>query len=69
MSNIKISNLHPTGSELFTDSESYMAELADSELDIINGGVWTTPVVSRVTNRIVTRQISRYLTRTTPYRP
>ena len=44
MSTIKISDLHPTGYDLFSDSEGYMNELGDSELDIINGGVFTTPV-------------------------
>ena len=43
MANIKISDLRPTGSELFADSESYMAELADSELDV-SGGLWTVAV-------------------------
>lgn len=43
MSTIKISDLCPTGSELFSDSESYMSELGDSELNIINGGAFTTP--------------------------
>jgi hypothetical protein len=38
MASIKISDLKPAGSELFSDSESYMSELGDSELGIINGG-------------------------------
>lgn len=37
MPTIKISDLSPTGSQLFHDSESYMNELSDGELDIING--------------------------------
>ena len=40
MSTIKISDLHPIGSELFSDSESFMTELVDSELAAINGGLW-----------------------------
>lgn len=68
MATIKISDLHPTGSELFSDSESYMSELGDNELEIVNGGIWSTPVcsvvVSKVTSRILTRQVSRYLTKT-----
>jgi len=39
MSNISISDLPSTGSDLFSDSESYMSELDDSELNIINGGL------------------------------
>ena len=38
MATIKISDLRSTGSELFSDSESYINDLGDSELDIINGG-------------------------------
>jgi len=42
MGNIKISDLCSTGSELFSDSESYMSELNDSAIDSISGG--TTPI-------------------------
>jgi len=45
MTSIKIFNLHPAGSELFKDSESFMTELADNELDSINGG---TGIYSRL---------------------
>jgi len=38
MANIAISDLRPTGSDLFFDSESYMKDLSDGELDI-QGGV------------------------------
>jgi hypothetical protein len=44
MATINISDLRPTGSDLFSDSEGYMNELGDSELDLINGGSLTTPV-------------------------
>ncbi len=63
MATINISDLLPTGSELFSDSESYMSELGDSELDIINGGsspaciVWSiriTVVASLAASIIVT---------------
>ncbi|MCU0536153.1 MAG: hypothetical protein MUD14_19885 [Hydrococcus sp. Prado102] len=37
MSNISISNLDLTGSKLFIDSESFMNELSDRELDISGG--------------------------------
>ena len=43
MATIKISNLHPTGTELFSDSESYMNELDDGELVNVNGG-FSTPI-------------------------
>jgi hypothetical protein len=45
MATIKISDLLPTGSELFSDSESYISELGDSELDIINGGFGLLPLL------------------------
>ena len=40
MANVKISELHPIGFELFSDSESYMKELSEAELNAfnINGG-------------------------------
>lgn len=38
MATINISDLHPTGSDLFSDSEGYMNELGDSEIGAIQGG-------------------------------
>lgn len=38
MPTIKISDLHPTGSELFSDSESFMNDLVDGEIGAIQGG-------------------------------
>lgn len=38
MASIKISELQPTGLNLFSDSESYMKELSDGELVNIQGG-------------------------------
>jgi hypothetical protein len=47
MPSINISDLRPAGSELFSDSESYMAELGDSEFEMINGGATpATPSIS-----------------------
>lgn len=44
MATINISDLRPTGSELFSDSESYMNELNENERANINGGAISTPV-------------------------
>jgi hypothetical protein len=44
MSNIKIHNISPSGSELFRDSESYLSELKDNEVDGIEGGIATITV-------------------------
>jgi hypothetical protein len=51
MSTIKIDDLRPTGAELFSDSESYMNELGDSELDIYGGR--TSPVCRTIVKSIV----------------
>jgi hypothetical protein len=37
MANIKISELQPAGSELFQDSESFLQELNDREMDVFGG--------------------------------
>lgn len=37
MSSIKISDLRPTGPDLFYDSESYMKDLTEEEIDIQGG--------------------------------
>ena len=43
MASIKISELHPAGSDLFSDSESYMNELSEGEIGGIQGGM--TPLL------------------------
>ena len=44
MANITISNLNPTDSDIFSNSESYMMDLSDKELDGTNGGWFGTAV-------------------------
>jgi hypothetical protein len=39
MSTIEISDLHPAGSALFSDSETYLAELTEAELSLTYGGI------------------------------
>lgn len=53
MSNILISDLSPTGSALFADSESYLKELID--LEQIRGGILPT------TNQQITDNASTYI--------
>jgi len=64
---INISDLRPTGADLFSDSEGYMNDLSDSELGTVNGGILTSPVCAAVIARVVsprlTRQVARYLTK------
>jgi hypothetical protein len=43
MANILIANLNPAGFDLFSDSESYMADIADSDLGQVNGGFTGIP--------------------------
>ncbi|MBD0343997.1 MAG: hypothetical protein ICV63_04010 [Coleofasciculus sp. Co-bin14] len=38
MATIAISNLHPTGSALFLDAESFLNELDDEEANLTYGG-------------------------------
>ncbi len=40
MPNISISNLNPTGSDLFIDDESFMSDLTEQELNNISGGFY-----------------------------
>lgn len=46
MATIKISDLRPAGTQLFSDSESYMSELSDGEFDSINGGIAPLLIIS-----------------------
>lgn len=74
MANIKISDLRSTGSDLFSDSESYttgsdlfsdwesyMGELDDGELGTIKGGI--SPVVSALTPPVI-ETVSQVVTAT-----
>ncbi|ARV58931.1 hypothetical protein BZZ01_10050 [Nostocales cyanobacterium HT-58-2] len=38
MANLKVSELRPTGSELFIDSESYLNDLSDMDATFVHGG-------------------------------
>jgi lactobin A/cerein 7B family class IIb bacteriocin len=39
MANIIISDLRPAGAELFGDSESFINELTDEDLNMTHGGI------------------------------
>jgi len=69
MPTIKISDLHPTGSELFHDSESYMNELGDGELDIINGGFSPISISVRVSIAASKAASGAVKRSATPYTP
>ncbi|AOX00284.1 hypothetical protein BJP34_13195 [Moorena producens PAL-8-15-08-1] len=39
MAKITISELHPAGFELFCDTENFMIDLSEDELNGVNGGI------------------------------
>ncbi len=41
MANITILDIKPDGMELFADSESYLMNLSENELEVYGGIVWT----------------------------
>ena len=42
MANIKVSDLQPSGYDLFSDSESFLSDISDNELHISGGDIpWT----------------------------
>jgi hypothetical protein len=61
MTTIKISDLHPTGSDLFHDSESYLNELTDDQLDLTHGGSsgFCSFVFTAVSRYVVSQVVSR----------
>jgi hypothetical protein len=61
MATIKISDLHPTGADLFQDSENYLNELTDDELDLTQGGF--TPAFSFVTKAVSGYVVSKVVSR------
>jgi hypothetical protein len=48
MATINIYDLRPTGSDLFSDSETFMNDLVNSELGEVSGGGITQQITSRV---------------------
>lgn len=58
MSIIQILELSPAGTELFQDSESFLTELSDQEVEILGGGFIITSVVQSIDiNSLVTVSI------------
>lgn len=48
MSEIKITNLEPAGSEFFVDNEGYLSDLSEDELNVWGGGVVISSDVSDI---------------------
>jgi len=53
MANIAISNLSPSGFDLFNDSESYLQELSEQELSV-QGGLMITPTITLTITTTIT---------------
>ncbi|AOX00293.1 MULTISPECIES: hypothetical protein [Moorena] len=43
MANIKVNNIKPAGAELFGDSESFIKDLQDNELELAGGSECPSP--------------------------
>jgi hypothetical protein len=48
MTEIKFNNLQPSGSQLFADPESFLADLSQDEIDVVNGG-YHRPTIAQIT--------------------
>ncbi len=53
MAEIKLSELRPAGSKLLEDSESFLNELNDRELENVVGGLFDGTIVSNVTQESI----------------
>jgi hypothetical protein len=56
MATLKISELNPAGAELFQDSENFLEELSDRELNLVAGGVDINSVVTQNSQSVGTIQ-------------
>jgi hypothetical protein len=59
MATIKISDLHPAGSDLFSDSEGYMNELGEGEIGSIQGGI--VPIVASLATVVIASLLVPYV--------
>ena len=53
MAQLKLSELSPVGSELFQDSETFLEELSDGELDFVAGGADSVESVATLASNSV----------------
>jgi hypothetical protein len=60
MTNIVISNLSLAGFDLFLDNESYMTDVSDRDLELVNGGLFTS---TTITHTLVTLTFSSIITK------
>ncbi|MBW4619986.1 MAG: hypothetical protein KME17_11605 [Cyanosarcina radialis HA8281-LM2] len=64
MSTISITDLNPTGADLFADSESYLQHLSsDEELGVVGGTWFTSTIPCTISISIVTYLVTREVTK------
>jgi hypothetical protein len=59
MAVITVSNLRPSGLDLFDSSESYLQELSDTELEGTKGGVTPVFVAGFIAGYIYAKHVAR----------
>ena len=64
MASIKISDITPSGYDLFADSESYLTDLSETELNTTGGWWWFVPIFFLTTTTLATPQFQNIGTRT-----
>jgi len=60
MATIKIADLSPVGSEFFADSESYLNELTNDELNMTQGGSSPICLATLVSAALASYQIGKH---------
>ncbi|RUS98526.1 hypothetical protein DSM106972_081550 [Dulcicalothrix desertica PCC 7102] len=63
MATISISNLRNSGAELLMDSESYLNELTETELNITKGGTGNSITITPITITPMTPDLTPRLTK------
>jgi hypothetical protein len=63
MATISISNLRNSGADLFIDSESYLNELTETELNITKGGTGNSITITPITITPMTPDLTPRLTK------
>jgi hypothetical protein len=63
MATISVYNLRETGADLFIDSESYLNELTETELNITKGGTGNSITITPITITPMTPNLTPRLTK------
>jgi hypothetical protein len=62
MSELKFDNLQPSGSQLFADPESFLADLSSDEIDVVHGGRHRRTIAITQTETIFYQPTGTYAT-------